>query len=77
MILLNEKEIYAITEVCYIIDNLSYEDRNKIPSNIYKTFLKYKDDKIYSKLHITNNNIEQISCDAKILLRLIYMYLEK
>ena len=71
----NYNEIYAISEVYYIINKLDEEIRNKIPNEIYEFFMVNSDYKILKDLDITNDNIENITNEAKVLLKLIDIYI--
>lgn len=71
----NYNEIYAISEVYYIINKLDEEIRNKIPNEIYEFFMVNSDYEILKDLDITNDNIENITNEAKVLLKLIDIYI--
>lgn len=71
----NYNEIYAISEVYYIINKLDKEVRNKIPNEIYEFFMENSDYEILKDLDITNDNIENITNEAKVLLKLIDIYI--
>ena len=71
----NYNEIYAISEVYYIINKLDKEVRNKIPNEIYEFFMVNSDYEILKDLDITNDNIENITHEAKVLLKLIDIYI--
>ena len=67
--------IYAITEVWYIINKLETESRNKIPIELLSFFAENFDKDIYNELDITEENIDKISDNAKLLLKIINIYI--
>lgn len=67
--------IYAITEVWYIINKLEIESRNKIPIELLSFFAENFDSDIYNELDITEENIDKISDNAKLLLKIINIYI--
>ena len=67
--------IYAITEVWYIINKLEIESRNKIPIELLSFFAENFDRDIYNELDITEENIDKISDNAKLLLKIINIYI--
>ena len=71
----NYNEIYAISEVYYIINKLDEEERKKIPNEIYEFFMENSDYEILKNLNITKDNIENITNEAKVLLKLIDIYI--
>lgn len=71
----NYNEIYAISQVYYIINKLDKESKNKIPKEIYEFFMENSDYEILKDLDITNDNIENITTEAKMLLKVIDIYI--
>jgi hypothetical protein len=69
------EEIYAITEVLYIINKLKIDDKNKIPHDFLMFLMDNYDKSIYDNLNITNDNIKDISNEGKLLLKIIDMYI--
>ena len=67
--------IYAITEVWYIINKLEIEIRNKIPIELLSFFAENFDRDIYNELDITEENIDKISDNAKLILKIINIYI--
>lgn len=67
--------VYAITEVWYIINKLEKESRNKIPIELLSLFAENFDRDIYNELDITEENINKISDNAKLLLKIINIYI--
>lgn len=73
---MDNKDIYAITEVYYILKKLSPDNIKKIPIDLYKFFEENYDEFIYSKLNINNSNINNISLSAKLLLKIVSIFLQ-
>ena len=71
----NYNEIYAISQVYYIINKLDDEMKKKIPEELYEFFMENSDYEILKDLEITNDNIENITNEAKMLLKIIDIYI--
>lgn len=73
---MEKDDIYAITEVYYILKKFSLNYYAKIPNVLYKIFEENYDETIYSNLNINNQTIERISEKAKLLLKIIILFLK-
>ncbi len=72
---MEDKDINAITEVYYIINNMADYNRKKIPRDMYIFLETYHNKNRYNELNINNDNIDEISYEGKLLLKLISSYL--
>lgn len=73
---MEKDDIYAITEVYYILERLPSCEQLKIPSDLYEFFEKNYDKTIYIDLNINNLNINEVSNQAKLLLKIISIFLK-
>ena len=72
-----DEEILAITQVCYIVDHLAVQERQKIPKEIMCFLQDNTDRMIYKNLKITDDDLFRLSDSAKYLLKVINLYLSK
>lgn len=70
--LMFQNEAKAFSEIYDIIMNMSYNLRRKIPNSFMEIVLKKKSQNLRINIDYTENILEQITDEAKIILAIIY-----